>query len=374
MTTRPRARDYGIPFRGSPGAWNAITDVAGIEVGYCTLFDGEARKGAPAPAVRTGVTAILPRGKDSNDPVFAGTFTLNGAGEMTGLHWVAESGFLESPIAITNTHSVGAVHEGVIEWQVRRNLMFGLFSLPLVAETFDGLLSDVNGFHVRPHHVHAALESAKTGPVVEGNVGGGTGMCLFQWKGGSGTASRLIDSPTGHYSVGAFVQGNFGKRADAVVAGIPVGVLLADAESLVDWADFGTILGRGSIIVVVGTDAPLLPQQLDRLAKRAALGIARTGGNGGNLSGDLVIAFSTANAGAARTDTAPSRIEALSNAALDPFFEAAADATEEAIVNALVAAETMVGFEGRRVSSIPVERLVEILRAHNRLSTAAVKR
>jgi L-aminopeptidase/D-esterase-like protein len=374
MPVRLRARELGIPFRGSTGTWNAITDVAGVEVGYCTLLGGDERKGAAAPAVRTGVTAILPRGKNSKDPVFAGTFTLNGAGEMTGLHWVVESGFLESPIAITNTHSVGAVHEAIIEWQVRHNLMFGVFSLPLVAETFDGMLSDVNGFHVRGEHAFEALDTAAGGTIAEGNVGGGTGMCLFQWKGGSGTASRVIDAPPGRHTVGAFVQGNFGKRADAVVAGVPVGRLLDDDESLADWADFGTIVGRGSIIVVIATDAALMPHQLDRLAKRAALGIARTGGNAGNLSGDIVVAFSTANAGAARRDAASTTVEVLSNAALDPFFEAAADATEEAIVNALVAAETMAGLEGRRVASIPLDRLSDVLREHNRLSVPVIKK
>jgi L-aminopeptidase/D-esterase-like protein len=361
---KPRARDLGIQFRGSPARWNAITDVTGVEVGYATILTGDAEKGAAAPAVRTGVTMIFPRGKSSNDPVFAGAFTLNGAGEMTGLHWVRESGFLETPIAITNTHSVGAVHEAIIRWQVREGKMFGLFSLPLVAETFDGLLSDVNGFHVREDHVIAAIGAASSGPVAEGNVGGGTGMCLFQWKGGSGTSSRAVD---GHV-VAAFVQGNFGRRANAIIAGVPLGVLLGDDETTTDaWADFGTIVGRGSIIVVLATDAPLIPHQLDRLAKRAALGIARTGGNGGNLSGDIIVGFSTANPGAARTDSTTVNVGALSNAALDPLFVAAADATEEAIVNALVAAETMTGLEGHTVPSIPLARLKDVLRAHGRL-------
>lgn len=359
-----RARDLGVPFRGTPGPWNAITDVAGVEVGYATIVAGEAVKDASVPAVRTGVTMIFPRGKASNDPVFAGTFTLNGAGEMTGLHWVQESGFLESPLGITNTHSVGAVHEAIVRWQVREQKMFGVFSLPLVAETFDGILSDVNGFHVREEHVVAAIGAASSGPIAEGNVGGGTGMCLFQWKGGSGTSSRVID---GHV-VAAFVQGNFGRRADAVIAGVPVGMLLGDDEITANaWAGFGTIVGRGSIIVVLATDAPLMPHQLARLAKRAALGIARTGGNGGNLSGDIIAAFSTANPGAARTEKAAVAISTLSNASLDPLFAAAADATEEAIVNALVAAETMTGLEGRTVASVPLASLENVLRAHGRL-------
>jgi L-aminopeptidase/D-esterase-like protein len=361
---KPRARDLGIPFRGTPGAWNAITDVPGVEVGYATIVAGEAASGAPLPAVRTGVTMIFPRGKASYDPVFAGTFTLNGAGEMTGLHWVQESGFLESPLGITNTHSVGAVHEAIVRWQVRENKMFGVFSLPLVAETFDGLLSDVNGFHVREEHVVEAIGAASSGPVAEGNVGGGTGMCLFQWKGGSGTSSRVIEGHT----VAAFVQGNFGRRADAVIAGVPVGTLLGDDETTTNsWADFGAIVGRGSIIVVLATDAPLMPHQLDRLAKRAALGIARTGGNAGNLSGDIIVAFSTANPGAARTGAATVAVSTLSNAALDPLFGAAADVTEEAIVNALVAAETTTGLEGRTVASIPLAMLEGVLRAHGRL-------
>lgn len=368
MTTQ-RARDLGIPFGGTPGPWNAITDVFGVEVGYSTVLSGVASKGGDPPAVRTGVTLIFPRGKASNDPVHAGTFTLNGAGEMTGMAWVAESGFLESPIAISNTHSIGAVHEAIIKWQRDNDMIFGRFSLPLVTETFDGVLNHVNGFHVREKHVLEAILDSKTGPVAEGNIGGGTGMRLFGWKGGSGTSSRRVVLPTGNtYTVGAFIQGNFGQPGEAIIAGVPVGRILM-RDLILGTEEFEREADRGSIIVIIATDAPLLPHHLNRLAKRGAIGIARTGGIAGNSSGDIILAFSTANPGLAKTDMEPATCVALSNHTLDPFFAAVADATEEAIVNALVAADSMTGFEGHFVAAIPRDELLATLRLHGRLTT-----
>lgn len=369
-TIQPRARDLGIPFDGTPGPWNAITDVAGVEVGFTTLISGEP-PGAPGRGpVRTGVTAIFPRGKESRDSAFAGTFVLNGNGEMTGTAWITESGFLDGPVLITNTHSVGVVRDAVIAWQVQRRRPplansnpdgSRFFSLPVVAETADLSLNDINGFHVKPEHVFAALDSAASGPVAQGNVGGGTGMICHGWKGGTGSASRRLDLEHGGHALGVLVQANHGNSRRLTIAGVPVGRELAPEPI----SQQTTHPGTGSIIVVVATDAPLLPHQLQRVAKRAALGIGRTGGLGENSSGDLLLAFSTANPGVVKADGAV-EVQMLPNHRLDPLFAAAAEATEEAIVNALVAAETMTGAGGLTVPAIPHDRLLEVLRRYGR--------
>jgi L-aminopeptidase/D-esterase-like protein len=356
--TRPRARDLGVPFHGQPGPVNAITDVAGVEVGMTTLISGNGALKVGSGPVRTGVTVILPRGKTSNDPVFGGWFSLNGNGEMTGTTWLEEGGFLEGAVFITNTHSVGVVRDAAIKWSVDHGFLRQPWSLPVVAETWDGSLNDINGFHVKPEHVVAALDGAKRGPVAEGNVGGGTGMRCYGFKCGTGTSSRKIDAQNGGYTVGVLVQANHGTRDLLRVAGVPVGAEMATqtpaAEEL------------GSIIIVVATDAPLMPHQLKRLARRASLGLARTGSISSNGSGDIFIAFSTANPGAAAApDTAS--VSLLSNEKIGSVFEATVDATEEAIINALVAAETMVGVDSHRAEAIPHDRLREILRKYNRL-------
>ena len=359
---RPRARDLGIPLAGDPGPLNAITDVAGVEVGHVTLVSGEGALKVGAGPVRTGVTAVLPRGKASNDPVFAGWFSLNGNGEMTGTAWMDESGFLEGPVMLTNTHSVGTVRDAVISWRVahgRADAEGYWWSLPVVAETWDGYLNDINGFHVKERHVFEALSGARGGPVPEGSVGGGTGMICFEFKGGIGTASRVLPAAEGSYRVGVLVQCNCGRRRQLVVAGVPVGPEIPE----------GTLRDEeaGSIIIVVATDAPLLPHQLQRLARRASLGLARAGSVSGNGSGDLFVAFSTANPDAA-APTAPPPLRMLPNAKMDPLFEAVVQATEEAIVNAMLAARTMTGAGGRRAIELPHDRLRDALRRHGRLS------
>ena len=360
--TKPRARDLGVPFDGTPGALNAITDVKGVEVGHTTLISGEGKLEVGKGPVRTGVTAIHPRGKSSNDPVFAGWFSLNGNGEMTGTTWIEESGFLEGPVMITNTSSVGVVRDAVIAWQLRQ---FGKtmqpWGLPVVAETYDGWLNDISGFHVKQNNVFDALDSAKSGPVTEGAVGGGTGMICFEFKGGIGTASRKLAERQGGYTVGALVQSNFGSRHQLTIAGAPVGRELAE----------GAFRPRenGSIIIVVATDAPLVAHQLKRLARRAAMGLARTGSTAGNGSGDIFIAFSTANPNAGQS-TGPAQLAQLSmlpNDRMSPLFDATVQAVEEAIINALVAAETMVGRDDHKVVALPHDRLREVLKKYNRL-------
>lgn len=366
MTDKPRARDLGIAFDGTPGPLNAITDIAGIEIGTATIVAGEGRLEVGHGPVRTGVTAILPRGRVF-DPVFAGTATLNGNGELTGTHWIEESGFLEGPVMITNSHSVGTVRDAVAEWQGRHGLVAPLshdlyWCLPVVGETWDGTLNDINGFHVKPQHAFEALDGARPGVVAEGNVGGGTGMNLFGFKGGTGTASRQLSPEEGGHTVGVLVQGNFGRRRNLMISGVPVGREIPDLLPDLSW-DRDT----GSIIVVIATDAPLLPHQLKRLARRAPIGIARTGGYGANGSGDIFIAFSTANPGAfSRKETR--EIALLPNDGMDGLIEATAQATEEAIVNALVAAETMTGRDGNTLHAIPHQRLQDILRKYNRLA------
>lgn len=382
VQVRPRARDLGLPIGGTAGPLDAITDVAGVEVGHTTLISGEGKLVVGQGPVRTGVTVIHPRGKASTDPVFGAWFTLNGNGEMTGTTWLQESGFLEGPIAVTNTHSVGVVRDAILQWQVKRPGMQP-WGLPVVAETYDGWLNDINGFHVEPEHVLAALESARGGPVPEGNVGGGTGMICHQFKGGIGTASRRLEASEGGYTVGVLVQCNYGLRRDLRIAGVPVGEEIPDLMPCIAGADPSVPAARrcgdaspatprddggaeqGSIIVVVATDAPLLPHQLKRIATRVALGVGRTGGFGGNSSGDIFVAFSTANPHLAAA-TVPAQVEMLPNARMDPLFHATVQATEEAIVNAMLAAETMTGADDHRVYALPVDRLKEIIRRYGR--------
>ena len=359
---RPRARDLGVPFEGTAGALNAITDVAGVEVGLVTLISGEGKLVPRSGPVRTGVTAILPRGKRSNDPVMAGWFSLNGNGEMTGTTWIQEGGFLEGPVFITNTHSVGTVRDASIEWAVKNGTTLQPWSLPVVAETWDGTLNDINGFHVKPEHVFKALDGARGGAVAEGNVGGGTGMICYQFKCGTGTASRKLSAQAGGYTVGVLVQANHGLRGELRIAGAPIG---PDIPLGAPARPGGNMPELGSIIIVVATDAPLLPHQLERIARRASLGLARTGATSGNGSGDIFIAFSTANPTAAAANPVAS-VQMLSNARISALFSATVQATEEAIVNALVAAETMTGADGRTIEALPHDRLKAVLKKYGR--------
>jgi D-aminopeptidase len=359
--TKPRARDLGIPFDGTPGTNNAITDVKGVEVGHTTLISGEGKLVIGKGPVRTGVTAIHPRGKNSNDAVFAAWFTLNGNGEMTGTTWVDDSGFLNGPVMITNTHSVGVVRDAVIAWKVKHNSpdMEGYWwSLPVVAETWDGYLNDINGFHVTPEDTFHALESAHSGPVEEGNVGGGTGMICNEFKGGIGTSSRVLDAKAGGHTVGVLVQCNYGSRDQLRIAGVNVGREIPEHTM---WQQ-----DIGSIIVVVATDAPLIPTQLKRIAKKVSLGLGRDGSYSGDGSGDIFIAFSTANPGAVGTKGVH-QLSMLPNDSLDPIFLATVQATEEAVVNAMVAADTMTGINNHTVIALPHDRLREVLKKYNRL-------
>ncbi len=362
ITKAVRARDLGIPFEGTPGKFNAITDVPGVEVGYTTLISGEGKLEVGKGPVRTGVTAILPRGHASlNDPVYAGFFSLNGNGEMTGTAWIEESGFLEGPIIITNTHSVGVARDAVIAWRVRHGAADKTgywWSLPVVAETWDGWLNDINGFHVKPEDVWRALDTAHGGALEEGSVGGGTGMICYEFKGGNGTASRKIDirvskdGPPQSFVVGVFLQANFGRRPQLTIAGVPVGKQIP-GEVYKDES--------GSCIAVVVTDAPLLPTQLKRLARRVSLGLARTGSISGNGSGDLFVAFSTANPNVADPDQITHDVQTIPNDLLDPLFAGVVQATEEAVVNALVDNRSMTGRDNHRVDALPHDRLREIM-------------
>ena len=365
-----RARELGIPLDGTPGPLNAITDVAGVEVGSVTLISGEGKLNVGKGPVRTGVTAVLPRGK-KYDPVFAGWYTLNGNGEMTGTTWVEESGFLEGPVMITNTHSVGIVRDAVVEWEYKNNIFDPLpdepdifWALPVVAETYDGDLNDINGFHVNKQHVFEALNNAKTGKVEEGSVGGGTGMICHEFKGGTGTSSREVKINGKKYTLGVLVQANYGDRESLTISGVRVGReipdLLPELDPLTERHD------RGSIIVVVATDAPLLPHQLKRLARRVPLGIGRMGSYASDSSGDIFIAFSTANPGASKREESRNIIM-LPNDQISPLFEATVQATEEAIINALLAAKTMVGKNNTKIYGLPEDRLLEILRKYNRI-------
>ena len=361
-----RARDLGVPFDGIPGKFNAITDVPGVEVGYTTLISGEGKLEVGKGPVRTGVTAILPRGHASlNDPVYAGFFSLNGNGEMTGTAWVDESGFLEGPIIITNTHSVGVARDAVIAWRINHGAADKTgywWSLPVVAETWDGWLNDINGFHVKPENVWHALDSAHGGALEEGSVGGGTGMICYEFKGGNGTASRKVEiRPEGvdknrspqSFIVGVFLQANFGRRSQLMIAGVPVGKEIP-----------GDVYKQesGSCIAVVATDAPLLPNQLKRLARRVSLGLARTGTISGNGSGDLFIAFSTANPNVVNPDQVTHQVQTVPNDLMDPIFAGVVQATEEAVVNALVDNDSMTGRDNHRVEALPHDRLREIMK------------
>ncbi|MEX2570040.1 MAG: P1 family peptidase [Gemmatimonadota bacterium] len=385
---KPRARDLGVPFDGAPGPNNAITDVAGVAVGHTTVIRGEGPLVVGEGPVRTGVTAILPRGSDSYEPSFAAWFPLNGNGEMTGTTWVEESGLLTSPILITNTHSVGMVHHATLQWMVENQPGFR-WALPVVAETYDGTLNDINGFHIQPEHVFAALNGASSGPVVEGAVGGGTGMICNGFKGGIGTSSRTVSSEWGQYTVGVLVQCNYGSQAGLRIAGVPVGeqliergvlgrCLASEAEpsrsflrGMARCSEGSARVGgpgeeHGSIIIVLATDAPLLPHQLERIIKRTTLGLGREGSIASNFSGDIFIAFSTANTGL-EGEAGNARVEMIPNSRLDPLFLATIQATEEAVTNAMVAAETMTGADYIRVNALPDDQLREILQEYGRL-------
>jgi L-aminopeptidase/D-esterase-like protein len=384
--TRPRGRDLGIPFPGRTGPANAITDVAGIAVGHVTLIEGEGKLVPGQGPIRTGVTAILPRPRGNWDPVFAATFNLNGNGDMTGINWIKESGFLEGPILLTGTHSVGTVRDAAIQWQLRNGRDF-VFTYPIVAETFDSL-NDANGEHVKPVHAFQSLDRAKPGPVEEGAVGGGTGMQCNGFKGGIGTSSRVLSSQEGGYTVGVLVQCNYG--GDLRILGVPILPEISDLGTCTilsqpltrPWtrqippcpqaggarADLAAAddQGRGSIIVIVATDAPLLPHQLERIARRVGMGLGRLGSRAGNSSGDLFLAFSTANAGAANPAGTPS-LTMLPNDRINPLFSATIDATEEAVVNAMLAAQTMTGADGIRSFGLPGDRVVAALSKYNRM-------
>jgi len=383
---KPRERDLKLPIGGTPGALDAITDVAGVEVGQTTLIEGSGKLVVGAGPVRTGVTVIHPRGKANPDPVFAAWFTLNGNGEMTGTTWVQESGLLEGPVAITNTHSVGVVRDAIIQWEVSQKNALQPWWLPVVAETYDGGLNDINGFHVKPQHVTAALDGASGGVPKEGAVGGGTGMVCHGFKGGIGTASRKLPADQGGYTVGVLVQCNYGSRRDLRIAGVPIGEETADLQGCIANNEplsagsprhrcdqrggngaFDDGRDEGSIIVVVATDAPLLPHQLKRLATRVSLGVGRQGGFGGNSSGDIFIAFSTANPRAWFNDQPVTDVKMLPNDRITPLFQATAQATEAAITNALLAAETMTGANDLRIYAMPVDRMLAAMRKYGRL-------
>ena len=380
----PDARALGVIPTGQPGPNNAITDVDGVEVGHATIIEGEGPLVVGEGPIRTGVTAILPRGREAGDSAFAASFSLNGNGEMTGTTWIDHSGILESPILITNTHSVGVVRDAVIDWMAQRDPTF-LWALPVVAETYDGSLNDINGFHVKPEHVFEALANARPGPVEQGAVGGGTGMRCHQFKGGIGTSSRVV----GDFTVGVLVQCNQGARADLRIDGVPVGEMMpspapcyadrsipaASLRSGVPWCDesggapaqdAGGALdpipeGAGSIIIVLATDAPLLPTQIERLVTRTSLGLARIGGMGYNGSGDIFIGFSTANRRAAAERVEQVGLEMLPNDRLNPLIAASVHATEEAILNAMLAAVTLTGINGYTVPALPQDRLRDIM-------------
>ena len=364
-----RARDLGVPFGGEPGPLNAITDVPGVAVGHRTLISGSGPRRLGEGPVRTGVTAILPRGA-THDPVYAGWYALNGNGEMTGTTWIEESGFLETPVVLTNTHSVGVARDAVVRWYVREGLIGDgrdlLFGLPVAAETFDGRLNDIDGFHVTAEDVIRTLDAAEPGPVAEGNVGGGTGMICHGFKGGIGTASRRVPIGTETYSLGVLVQANYGAFEDLTIAGVPLAAEIP-APPRPDPAPRSGAPGDGSIIVVIASDAPLLPHQLKRLCRRAPMGIARTGGIASNGSGDIFVAFSTANPGLAKAE-APAAAETLPNNLMDGLFRATIQATEEAIVNAMVAAEDMTGADDVTVVALPHAALRAALGRYNRLT------
>jgi L-aminopeptidase/D-esterase-like protein len=365
---KPRARDIGIPFNGTTGKFNAITDVKGVEVGYSTIISGQGKNVRGKGPVRTGVTAILPRGRNNN-PVFANWYSLNGNGEMTGTTWITESGFLETPIMITNTNSVGVVRDAVLKWFVKTGWYKEdyWYTYPVVAETYDGDMNDVYGFHVKESNAYEALDGAKSGNIKEGNVGGGTGMMCLGFKGGTGTSSRIVEIRDSTYTIGVLVQSNFGAKRQLTIAGVAVG------EELKDTLNYEIIAspsykqdGDGSIIVVVATDAPLLPHQLKRIAARVALGIGQVGGRGNNGSGDIFIAFSTANPTAFQRDSF-TKIDQLPNDLMNPLFEATVQSVEESIINAMVAAETMEGINGNKAYGLPHKLVIDLLKKYNRI-------
>ena len=367
--TKSRARDLGFHFDGSPGPLNAITDVSGVQVGHTTLIEGEGKLVQGKGPIRTGVTAILPRGDRSlDDPCFAGWSSLNGNGEMTGTTWVEESGFAEGPIMITNTHSVGIVRDAVISWRASQGSADASgywWSLPIVAETWDGFLNDINGFHVKEKHAHEAIRNAKGGPVEEGCVGGGTGMVCHSFKGGIGTASRVVTIKNQDYTLGVLVQANYGDRKNLTIAGVPVGKEITDLMPRDSYEKNHE--GDGSIIVVIATDAPLLAHQMKRLARRVPMGVGKVGGYGHDGSGDIFIAFSTANSNVAFSDGTVN-VEMLPNGLMSPLFEATVQAVEEAIINTLVAAETMEGINNNKVWALPHDRLIQIMKKYNRIN------
>ena len=368
VAQKPRARDIGIPFNGATGRFNAITDVKGVEVGYSTIIAGQGKNIRGMGPVRTGVTAILPRGRNNN-PVFANWYSLNGNGEMTGTTWVTESGFLEGPIMITNTNSVGVVRDAVLKWYVRTGWYKEDFwyTYPVVAETYDGFLNDIYGFHVKESNAFEALDGARSGSIAEGNVGGGTGMMCLGFKGGTGTSSRVVKIRDSSYTLGVLVQSNFGSKRHLTIAGVPVGKELADTLNNEFKAPPSYQPGDGSIIVVVATDAPLLPHQLKRIAARVPLGIGAVGGRGENGSGDIFIAFSTANPTAFQRDKF-SKIDELPNDLINPLFDATVQAVEEAIINAMVAAETMEGINGNKAYGMPHKLVIEVLSKYKRIN------
>ncbi len=365
---KPRARDIGIPFNGITGKFNAITDVKGVEVGYSTIISGQGKNIRGKGPVRTGVTAILPRGRNNN-PVFANWYSLNGNGEMTGTTWITESGFLETPIMITNTNSVGVVRDAVLKWFVKSNWYKEdyWYTYPVVAETYDGDMNDIYGFHVKESNAYEALNSAKTGYIKEGNVGGGTGMMCLGFKGGTGTSSRVVRIKDSNYTVGVLVQSNFGSKRNLTIAGVPIGKELKDTMNYeIKAPPAYRDEGSGSIIVVVATDAPLLPHQLKRIAARVPLGIGIVGGFGSNGSGDIFITFSTANPTAFQRKEF-TKLDGMPNDLINPLFEATVQAVEEAIINAMIAAETMEGINGNKAYGLPHNLVIDLLRKYNRI-------
>jgi len=365
---KPRARDIGIPFNGITGKFNAITDVKGVEVGYSTIISGQGKNIRGKGPVRTGVTAILPRGRNNN-PVFANWYSLNGNGEMTGTTWITESGFLETPIMITNTNSVGVVRDAVLKWFVKSNWYKEdyWYTYPVVAETYDGDMNDIYGFHVKESNAYEALDGAKTGYIKEGNVGGGTGMMCLGFKGGTGTSSRVVRIKDSNYTVGVLVQSNFGSKRNLTIAGVPIGKELKDTMNYeIKAPPAYRDEGSGSIIVVVATDAPLLPHQLKRIAARVPFGIGVVGGFGSNGSGDIFITFSTANPTAFQRKEF-TKLDGMPNDLINPLFEATVQAVEEAIINAMIAAETMEGINGNKAYGLPHNLVIDLLRKYNRI-------
>jgi D-aminopeptidase len=349
---KTRGRGFGLAWPGTPGRFNAITDVTGVEVGVVTLIEGD--------DIRTGVTAILPRGRTkAHTPCSAGSFSFNGNGEMSGLAWIEEAGELQTPITITNTNSCGVTRDGTLQWLVKNKIGTGQdWGLPVAAETYDGDLNDINGFHVTAAHTMQALDNACGGAVELGSVGGGTGMITYDFKAGNGSASRLVEIDGETFTLGIFVQSNFGQREDFTVLGVPVGQhILHDKLRGKD---------QGSIIAIIATDAPLQPHQLKRLARRVPLGLARTGTIGSNSSGDIFLAFSTANE-SSFVRSGKCNVNYLANDSIDDLFRAVVEVTEEAVLDSMICNDTMVGRNGNRSIALPVEQMTEIMKRYGRL-------